>query len=113
MTDAVVTVIAVLIVALTEWSAQMGAMWLLHRFVDLTLPEFAEWAWKVAAMLAISIVCDFVPVVGWVLGVAAYWHLMRRWFDAGFMAILYVGVARFAIGAWLGSTLIALIVAAL
>ena len=86
MLDVVATVIAMGV----SWGVLMLSMHMLARFVNITIPENPEWALKVAALVGIGAGLELIPWAGWVISVATYWYLMRKWFDADLWAIVYV-----------------------
>lgn len=84
MNDPPLLAYAVGLVALfaVEWVALTAALWVLRRFVDVTIPEPREFLRLTAAAAAVGVALSLVPWVGWILGAAAVAWLVQRWFDA-------------------------------
>ena len=99
-------ILAWAVVLAVHWGILMLTMRIVVGFVNLSLPEFPEWAGKVAVLVAISTALDFIPFVGWIISTLIYWRLLRTWFDADLWAIVYVTLVANAMSIWLSWALI-------
>jgi hypothetical protein len=105
-------VLGLLIYLVFNWIVLMVVVVIAQRLADFPLPPWVELAWKLAAILAVTILASFLldrvsPILGWLASAVIFWVGLWKVLELDMFGVVVIWVLNMVLRWILGGILIA------